>query len=81
MILGKVGGLPIESGLYLLAAGLPVGIVGLVSAIIQGRVAAASIGIVAKHSQEMVKGIIITLMVEVFAIFALLVSILMIGKV
>ena len=29
MILGKVGGLPIESGLYLLAAGLPVGIVGL----------------------------------------------------
>jgi len=81
MIIGKIGGLSIHSGLYLFIAGLPIAIVGLVSAMIQGRVAAACIGIVAKHSHEMVKGIIITLMVELFAIFALLVSILMIGKV
>ena len=65
----------------LLIAGLPAGIVGLVSAIFQGKVAAASIGIVAKRSNDMVKGVVLTLMVELFAIFGLLISILMIGKV
>jgi len=81
MILGKIGGLSLEQGFILFLAGLPIGIVGLFSAIYQGRVAAASIGIVAKHSGEMVKGVILTLMVEVFAIFAILISILIIGRV
>ncbi|MBN2852151.1 MAG: V-type ATP synthase subunit K [Clostridia bacterium] len=86
MIISKItaagaGGLDIPSGVYLLMAALPMGIVGMFSAIYQGKVAAASIGIVAKRSQDMVKGIILTLMVELFAIFAILVSILMIGRV
>jgi V/A-type H+-transporting ATPase subunit K len=68
------------SGLTLLIAGLPIGIVGLFSGIYQGRVGAASIGIIAKRSSDLVKGIILTLMVELFAIFALLISILMIGR-
>ncbi|MBN1624014.1 MAG: V-type ATP synthase subunit K [Clostridia bacterium] len=68
-------------GIALLIAGLPIGIVGLFSAVYQGRVAAASIGIIAKRSSDMVKGIILTLMVELFAIFAILISILMIGRV
>lgn len=70
-----------SSGLTLLIAGLPIGIVGLFSGIYQGRVGAASIGIIAKRSSDLVKGIILTLMVELFAIFALLISILMIGRV
>ncbi len=81
MILGKTGNLSMSGGMLLFAAALPIAFVGLVSAIMQGRVAAASIGIVAKRSEEMVKGIVLTLMVEVFAIFALLVSILMLGRV
>ncbi len=81
MIFSKIGGLDLSQGLFLLAAGLPMGFVGMFSGIYQGRVAAAAIGIVAKRSQDMVKGIILTLMVELFAIFAILVSILMIGKV
>lgn len=81
MIISKIGGLDIADGLYLLMAALPMGLVGMFSGIYQGRVAAASIGIVAKRSQDMVKGIILTLMVELFAIFAILVSILMVGKV
>jgi V/A-type H+-transporting ATPase subunit K len=68
-------------GIALLIAGLPIGIVGMFSGIYQGRVAAASIGIIAKRSSDMVKGIILTLMVELFAIFAILISILMIGRV
>ncbi len=81
MIIGKLGGLNLESGMSLFTAGLPVGIVGLISAIFQGQVAAAGIGIVAKRSADMVKGVVLTLMVELFAIFGLLVSILMIGAV
>lgn len=74
-------GITDSQGLTLLIAGLPIGIVGMFSGIYQGRVSAASIGIVAKRSGDLVKGIILTLMVELFAIFALLISILMIGRV
>jgi len=74
-------GITDAQGLTLLIAGLPIGIVGMFSGIYQGRVAAASIGIIAKRSSDLVKGIILTLMVELFAIFALLISILMIGRV
>jgi len=81
MIISKIGNLDVQTGLFLLIAALPMGLVGIFSGIYQGKVSAASIGIVAKRSQDMVKGIILTLMVELFAIFAILVSILMIGKV
>ncbi len=70
-----------QQGMTLFVAGLPIGIVGMFSGIYQGRVAAASIGIIAKRSSDMVKGIILTLMVELFAIFAILISILMVGRV
>ena len=73
--------LPLENGLFLFVAALPIAIVGLFSAIFQGRVIAAAINMVAKRPGEMVKGIILALMVEMFAIFAVLVSILMIGQV
>ncbi len=84
MIMAKMtelgAGITEASGLTLLIAGLPIGIVGLFSGVYQGRVGAASIGIIAKRSSDLVKGIILTLMVELFAIFALLISILMIGR-
>lgn len=81
MISGNIGGLNLEQGLSFMMAALPAGIIGMVSAIYQGKVAASAIGIVAKRSEDMVKGIILTLMVELFAIFALLISILMIGQI
>jgi V/A-type H+/Na+-transporting ATPase subunit K len=81
LIIQQIGGLDLKAGMFLLLASLPMGIVGLFSGIYQGRVAVASIGIVAKRSQDMVKGIILTVMVELFAIFAILISILMIGTV
>ncbi len=81
IVSGNIGGLSLEQGMNFLMAGLPMGIIGLVSGIYQGRVAAAAINIVARRSADMVKGIILTLMVELFAIFALLISILMIGQI
>jgi V/A-type H+-transporting ATPase subunit K len=63
----------------LFAAGLPAGIVGLVSAIYQGKVSASGIQLIAKQPESVGSAITLALMVEMFAILALIVSILMIG--
>lgn len=84
LIIGNVAGgnsLALDKGLFLFASGLPVGIVGLVSAIYQGKVAAAGIHMIAKRPDGMGRAIILALMVEMFAIISFIVSILMIGKV
>mgnify|MGYP001255511751 CR=1 FL=1 len=84
LIIGKIttgGTLPFTSGMLLLLAGMPVGLVGLVSAIFQGKVAAAGINMIEKQAGGMGKAVILALMVEMFAILSLIVSMLMIGKV
>lgn len=74
---GEMTELTMSQGLYVLASGLPIGIVGIWSAIAQGKAAAAGIMLMGKRPDQMVKGIIYAAMVETYAIFALLVSILM----
>ena len=75
---GTAAELTVSQGLMFLASGLPIGLVGLLSAIAQGRAAAAGVGIVAKKPEQNGKGIIMAAMVETYAILALLVSILII---
>ncbi len=71
----RVGGpIPLEAGIRFLIAGLPVGIVGLFSAILQGQVAAAGIGIVAKRPEESTKGLVYAGLVETYAILAFIIS-------
>ena len=62
-----------------MAACLPIGVVGLVSARHQGRTSVASIGIVAKKPEQFGKAMLFPAMVETYAILALLVSILAIN--
>lgn len=82
LILMRVGlfGTPVDisfgQGMYLLAASLPIAIVGLFSGIAQGRVAAAGIGLVSRRDGQVVKAITSAALVETYAIFALLVSML-----
>jgi V/A-type H+-transporting ATPase subunit K len=66
-------------GALLFLACMPMGIVGLISAIYQGRTAAATISILTKNPNETSKCILITAMVETFAIFALLISFLLVN--
>ncbi|MBN3490033.1 V-type ATP synthase subunit K [Acholeplasma equirhinis] len=66
-----------EQGLLYIAAALPIAIVGLLSGIYQGVVARASILMTAKQPEGSTKGIMMTVLVETYAILALLVSILM----
>jgi len=65
-------------GLAYVMAALPIGLVGWISAIYQGKVAASGVGIIAKKPSEMGKAILFAAMVETYAILSLLVSLLLI---
>lgn len=79
--IGLLGGgadmtMPLTQGLLYLAACLPIGVVGLLSAKYQGQTSVASIGIVAKKPEQFGKAMLFPAMVETYAILALLISIL-----
>ena len=75
------GGVPVtlSSGLQLFFAGLPVGIVGLISGYYQGVASAAGIHLVAKRPEEAGKAIILPAMVETYAVLGLLATILLVS--
>lgn len=68
-------------GFQYLCAALPIAIGGLISAIAQGKAAAAGIGLVAKRAEESGKAIILTVMVETYAVLSLLISFLLVNGV
>ncbi|MDO4547124.1 MAG: V-type ATP synthase subunit K [Clostridia bacterium] len=67
-----------EQGLIILAGCLPIAVVGLLSGIAQGRVSAASIGLLGKRPESSGQGISMTVMVETYAVLALLASFLIV---
>jgi V/A-type H+-transporting ATPase subunit K len=70
------GTVPVAQGVAYLFACLPIAIVGYFSAVHQGKVAAAGMGIVAKKPEDAMKGVISAGMVETYAVLALLFSVL-----
>ncbi len=82
MIMNKIAdGMTVEQGLGLLAAGIPIAVVGYFSAQHQGAVAASGVSVALKRPDQNGKSIILSAMVETYAVLALLISILLIGKV
>lgn len=83
--LGIIGGAPQQisllKGLAYLGACLPMAIVGYISAINQAKAAVASIALVSKRPDQFGKSMLFPAMVETYAIFALLISILAINGV
>ena len=83
--IGLLGGgmleLTPQQGLLVLAACLPIGIVGLISGKYQGMTSAAAIGIVAKKPEQFGKAMLFPAMVETYAILALLISILAVSAI
>ena len=59
------------------AACLPIAIGGLISAIGQGKVAAASVNLLAKNPDHWAKGMVLCITVEFYAILSLLASMMM----
>lgn len=74
--LGNAAPVSVWQGLLYVAASLPIGFVGLWSAIRQARAAVAGINLTAKRPEQSTKGLIIAAMVEFYAVLALLISIL-----
>lgn len=69
------------NGLEYLMAALPVGFTGLFSGMAQGKVAAAGIQILAKKPEHFFKGVMYSIMVELYAIFGFLISFLLLGNI
>ena len=84
LIIFKIGilGTPVElsvaQGAYFLMASLPIAIVGFYSAIKQAKVAVSGINLIAKRPDEVGKAITSSALVETYAIFAVLVSLLLV---
>ncbi len=77
---GIIGGadvaVSVGSGVQIFFACLPMAMVGLWSAIRQGRTSVASIGLIAKRPDQFGKSMLFPAMVETYAILALLISVL-----
>jgi len=81
--LGFIGGsilaITTAQGLQILAACLPVGILGLMSAIHQGKVCTAGVGAAAKRKETAMNSLVFGVLVETYAVFGFLVSFLMLN--
>ncbi len=77
---GVIGGSApsVTDGMYYLFACLPIAVVGLISAIHQGKVAASGMQMVAKQKKKFGMAIVYSAVVETYAILALLISVLLI---
>ena len=81
-VMGVFGGsgmqtLSVAQGLTVFVSCLPIAFGGLLSALAQGRVAVASINILAKKPDDWSKGMILCITVEFYAILSLLATILL----
>ncbi len=79
LLSGNLVPLTFAQGWQVCFACLPMALGGWLSAIAQGRVAAAGISILAKKPDDWSKGILLCVTVEVYAILSLLVTFLMIN--
>ncbi len=80
-LLGGGAAVTVAQGLMLMFAAMPIAFGGLFSAIHQGKVASSGIALVAKNGGESGKAIILTVMVETYAVLALLISFLLVNGV
>ncbi len=78
---GIIGGgepISLDKGMYMFLSCLPIALVGFFSAVHQAKVAASGVHLIAKQKDQVGKAITSAAMVETYAIFALLVSLLLI---
>lgn len=80
-LLSGAAALSATAGLSLFLAAIPIAFGGLLSAIAQGKVAVAGINLVAKKPEEQGKAMLMTVMVETYAVLALLISFLLVNGV
>ena len=77
-IMGGTANLTVAEGFYYVFASLPIAFGGWYSALKQGEVAAAGVSVLAKKPEAVGKAVISASFVELYAILALLISILLV---
>ena len=80
-LLSGASTLSATAGLSLFLAAIPIAFGGLLSAVAQGKVAVAGINLVAKKPEEQGKAMLMTVMVETYAVLSLLISFLLVNGV
>lgn len=78
LIGGEVADISTSTGLQFLGASIPVGLACLFSGMYQGRVSATGLKVIAKNPANAGKAVIMSAMVETYAVLGLLVSVLLI---
>lgn len=73
-VFSGIKAISMAQGLGVPSGCIPIAVVGLISAIHQGKVAVSGMALVAKRPEEQSKAIVMAVMVETYAILALLVS-------
>lgn len=81
LLSGGAAALTATNGFNLFLAAIPIAFGGLLSAIHQGHVACAGISMIAKKPEESGKAMLMTVMVETYAVLALLISFLLVNGV
>lgn len=83
MKINLLGGSPpslnFAQGLNLFFAALPIAVLGLVSAIHQGKVCASGVGLTVKRPADSMKAMVLAVFVEFYAVLGLLVTIFLIN--
>jgi len=83
MKINLVGGAPVDltsaQGWSLFLASLPIAILGLVSAVHQGRVCTSGVGLTVKKPAESMKAVVLAVFVEFYAVLGLLVTIFLVN--
>lgn len=78
--MGVIGGaastMTLSAGVAMFFACMPVGVIGLASALFQGKVAMAGMELCVKQDKQMGRAMTMAALVEIFAIFSLVVSLL-----
>ena len=78
---GEIATMSFITGLLIFGACLPIAIGGWISAIAQGKVAAAGIGLVAKRPSESGKAVVSTTLVELYALLSFIISLIAVNAV
>ena len=78
---GAIADISLEQGISFIIACLPIAIVGYYSAIRQAKVAAAGMLMTGQRPEMSGRGVTMAVMVETYAVFALLVSFLMVNAI
>ncbi len=81
ILTGSGADVSVETAFMYLGAVLPIALVGYFSAIAQGKVAVSGISLIAKRPDQNGKAILLAIMVETYAVIALLTSLLCVLRV